>query len=178
MKTTITPCLICVLLLISAGAGSSAESRSPRVAGHRDYTAGEFEKAASHFQRALKLEPNDADCYFWLGKSYEMLADIRVPLLGLRASVKARIYLAKALQLAPDNKDYRHERFELLIVSDHSPGALRQAENIIQLTPQADPDYAFMVMRLPQEHQARSSLEGRIGCAFSFVPQQFARIAQ
>jgi len=178
MKTTITPCLICVLLLISARAGSSAESQSARVAGHRDYTAGEFEKAASHFRRALNVEPKDADCYFWLGKSYEMIADIRGPLLGLRASVKARLYLAKALQLAPDNKDYRHELFQLLIVSDHSPGALRQAENIIQMTPQTDPDYAFMLMRLRQEYQARSSPDGRICCAFSVLPQQLARIAQ
>jgi tetratricopeptide (TPR) repeat protein len=164
--------------LISAGAGSSAESPSPRVAGHRDYTAGEFEKAASDFQRALKLEPNDADCYFWLGKSYEMLADIRGPLLGLRASVKARLYLAKARQLARDNKDYRHELFQLLIVSDHSPTALPQAENILQMTPQTDPDYPFMLIRLHQEYQARSSPEGRIGCAFSVLQQQFARIAQ
>jgi protein involved in temperature-dependent protein secretion len=83
----------------------------------------------------------------WLGKSYEMFADIRSPLLGLRASVKARLYLAKALQLARDNKDYRHELFQLLIVSDHSPGALPQAENILQMTPQTDPDYPFMLMR-------------------------------
>jgi tetratricopeptide (TPR) repeat protein len=178
MKTTITPYFICVFLLISAGAGSSAEPQSARVAGHRDYTAGEFEKAASHFERALKVEPNDADCYFWLGKSYEMLADIRGPLLGLRASVKARLYLAKALHLAPDNKDYRHELFQLLIVSDHSPGALRQAESIIQMTPHADTDFPFMLMRLRQEYHARSSPEGRIGYAFSVLPQQFARIAQ
>jgi tetratricopeptide (TPR) repeat protein len=164
--------------LISAGAGSSAEPPSARVAGHRDYTAGEFEKAASDFQRALKREPNDADCYFWLGKSYEMLADIRGPLLGLRASVKARLYLTKALQLAPDNNDYRHELFQLLIVSDHAPGALRQAENIVQMAPQTDPDYAFMLMRLRQEYDARSSPEGRIGYAFSVLPQEFARIAQ
>jgi tetratricopeptide (TPR) repeat protein len=170
--------LICSLLLISTGAASSAESPSAQVAGHRDYTAGEFEKAASHFQRAVKVDPNDADSYFWLGKSYEMLADIRGPLLGGRASFKARLYLAKALQLAPDNKDYRRELFQFLIVSDHSPGALRQAESIIQMTPEADPDYPFMLMRLHQEYGARSSPEDRIGSAFSVLPQQLARITQ
>jgi protein involved in temperature-dependent protein secretion len=107
-----------------------------------------------------------------------MLADIRGPLLGFRASVKARIYLAKALQLAPNNKDYRNELFQLLIVSDHSPGALRQAENIIQMTTQTDPNYRFMLMRLQQESQARSSVEGRIGYALSALPQHFVRIAQ
>jgi hypothetical protein len=46
------------------------------------------------------------------------------------------------------------------------------------MTPQTDPDYPFMLMRLHQEYQARSSPEGRIGRAFSVLPQQLARIAQ
>jgi tetratricopeptide (TPR) repeat protein len=178
MKLPIRLHLICISLLICACTGWSAESRSARDAGRREYAAGEFKKSASHFQRALKADPNDADSYFWLGKSYEMLADIGGPLLGSRASFKARLCLSKALQLAPDNKDYRRELFQLLIVSDHSPDALRQAEGIIQMTPESDPDYPFMLLRLHQEYQARSSPEGRIGCAFSVLPQQLARIAQ
>jgi len=149
--------LASILLLIFASAGSSAESRSALYAGHHDYAAGEFKKAASHFQRALKADPNDADSCFWLGKSYEMLADIRGPLLGARTSFKARFYLAKALQLAPDNEEYRRELLEFLMVSAHSPGTIRQAESIIQMTPESDPDYPFMLLRLHQERQARSS---------------------
>jgi tetratricopeptide (TPR) repeat protein len=178
MKPPMKLHLICMLLLTFVCAAWSAESRSARDAGRREYAAGEFKKSASHFQRALKANPNDADSYFWLGKSYEMLADVGGPLLGARASVKARFCLSKALQLAPDNKDYRREIFQLLIVSDHSPGALRQAESIIQMTPEADPDYPFMLMRLHQEYRARSSPENRIRSAFSVLPQQLARIGR
>src|SRR5437764_15479963 len=133
--------VVFILVLIFASRASSAESWRARDAGHREYAAAEFKKAASHFQQAIKADPNDADSCFWLGKSYEMLADIRGPLLGARTSFKARFYLAKALQLAPKNGDYRRELFEFLIVSDHSPGALHLAHSIIQMTAESDPDY-------------------------------------
>jgi tetratricopeptide (TPR) repeat protein len=170
--------LVSMLLVIFACAASPAESRSAHDAGRREYAAGEFKRAASHFQRALKADPNDADSCFWLGKSYEILADTGGPLMGARASFKARLHLAKALELAPGNEDYRRELFQMLIESDHSPGALRQAESIIQMMPESDPDYPFMLMRLHQEHEARSSLEDRVRCAFAVMPQQVARLGQ
>jgi tetratricopeptide (TPR) repeat protein len=170
--------LASILLFMFASAGLSAESRSARNAGHIDYSAGEFKKAASHFQRALKADPNDTDSCFWLGKSYEVLADIRGPVLGARASFKARLYLARALQLAPDNEEYRREFFQLSILADHSPGALRRAQSIIQMTPGSDPNYPFMLMRLHQEHESRSSLEDRLRCALSVMPRSVAFITQ
>jgi tetratricopeptide (TPR) repeat protein len=170
--------IVSIVLLIFSSTGSSAESRSAFLAGRRDYAAGEFKKAACHFKRALKANSNDADSNFWLGKSYEMLSDVRGPLLGARASFKARFYLAKALDLAPDNEEYRRELFEFLIVSDHSPGALRRAERIIQMAPESDPDYPFMLLRLHQEHQARSSPEDQLRCAISSMPQQLVRLRE
>jgi tetratricopeptide (TPR) repeat protein len=170
--------ILSTLLLMFASAGLSAESRNAGNAGRRDYAAGEFKRAASHFQRALRAHPNDADSCFWLGKSYEMLGDTRGPVLGARASFKARFYLTKAVRLAPDNEGYRRELVEFLIVSDHSPGALRQAESIIQMTPESDPDYPFVLLRLHQEHQARSSPEDRLHGAVSLLPLRFARMAE
>jgi tetratricopeptide (TPR) repeat protein len=170
--------LISIFLPMFACVAFPAESRSAHDAGRRDYAAGEFKKAASHFHQALKVNPSDADSSFWLGKSYEMLADIGGPLMGARASAKAHLYLGKALQLDPDNEEYRRELFQLLITTDRSPGALRQAESIIQMTPESNADYPFMLMRLHQEHEARSSPESRVLSAFAVMPQEFARLAQ
>jgi tetratricopeptide (TPR) repeat protein len=170
--------VVVIVLLIFASAASSAESQGDRDAGHRDYAAAEFKKAVSHFQRAIKADPKDADSCFWLGKSYEMLADLSGPLLGTRTSFKARLYLAEAFQLAPNNDDYRHELFEFLIVSDHSPGALHLAETIIQMTPESDPDYPFMQLQWQKECRLRSSAEYRVERAFGFLPQKLARISQ
>lgn len=143
--------------------------------GRRSYAAGDFKKAISHFKKALTAEPNDAASHFWLGKSYEMFADIAGPLLGGRASSKARLYLAKAVQLAPANQQYRREFFEFLVTSDHSPGALRQAESIIRMTPRSEPDYPFMSLQLKEERNARSAAESRIQAAFALMQKEVVR---
>jgi tetratricopeptide (TPR) repeat protein len=172
------PKFLSILLLTFAGVASSAESRAAHDAGLREYAAGDFKSAVSHFQGALRADPSDVDSCFWLGKSYGMLADIGGPVFGTRASSKARLYLARALRLAPRNVDYRRELFDFLVMADHSPGALRQAEAIIQMTPESDPDYPFMLWQLHRESQARSSPENRVLSAFSVLPQEFARLGR
>jgi tetratricopeptide (TPR) repeat protein len=164
-----------LFLLIFPFVARPIELQSDLDMGRRCYTAGDFKKAISHFKKAVTAEPNDADSHFWLGKSYEMLADIGGPLLGGRASSKARFYLAKAVQLAPANQQYRREFFDFLVVADHSPGALREAERIIQMTPRSEPDYPFMSLRLEQERNARSSTEGRIQAAFVLLQKELVR---
>ena len=161
-----------ILILLFAGAIFSAETRGDLEAGRRDYEAAEFKRAAARFERALKAEPNDAVASFWLGKSYQMLADIDGPLFGARASSKARKYLARAVELQPRNQEYRREFFNLLLETGSSPGALTPAESIIRMVPPSDPDYRFMMMRLEQERQARSSPEYRVLRALSAVPHK------
>jgi tetratricopeptide (TPR) repeat protein len=46
------------------------------------YTEGEFKKAVAHFQLSLKVDPNDAESYYWMGMSYQVLADIDFPFAG------------------------------------------------------------------------------------------------
>ncbi len=159
-----------ILLLILSCAGWSVEIRSDLAAGQRCYADADFKKAASHFKRAVAADPTAADAHFWLGKSYENLADISGPALGVRASSKARAHLERAVQLAPANREYRREYFVFLTISDHSPGALHEAEAIIQKTPRSDPDYPFMSLQLQEERHARSSPEDRIEIAFAVLP--------
>jgi tetratricopeptide (TPR) repeat protein len=163
-----------MLLLVFACAAWPVELRSDRDAGRRSYAAGDFKKAVLNFKRAVAANPNDADSHFWLGKSYEMQADIGGLVLGSRASSKAHAQLAQALQLAPANEEYRREYFDFLVMSDHSPGALREAEAIIQMTPRSDPDYPSMSMELQKERDARSSVESRITAAFALAEQPLA----
>ncbi len=164
-----------MLLMLFASSALPIESRAEFETGRRCYEAGEFKAAASHLQKAVKADPSDAASYFWLGKSHEMLADINGPVLGSRASSKARLYLVKALELAPANREYRRELFDFLLASDRTPGALHQAERVIQMTPQSDPDYPFMSMQLENERMARSSRESRIAAAFTLLEEPLSR---
>lgn len=165
-----------IIILLFAGTIFPAESRGDFEAGRSNYEAAEFKKAAAHFERALKAEPNDAAASFWLGKSYQMLSDIDGPLFGARAFSKARRYLAKAVELQPGNQEYRRELFNLLLETGFSASALAPAESIIRMVPPSDPDYRFMMMRLEQERQARSSPEYRVLRTLSAIPHKVASL--
>lgn len=167
--------LITPLLLLSFAPGARpAELRNQFEIGRNYYEAGDFKRAVSHLQMAVRLQPEDARSYFWLGKSYEMLALINTPVFGSRSS-RAHASLLKALELAPENREYRSELFEFLLNSRCSPSALREAENILQTVNESDPDYPFMQRRLQETREGHSSPEYR-AAAVLFAPLQIVRI--
>jgi len=166
------PALLTVLSSLAAGQRSVIEP------GRGYYTAGEFKKAVAHFQLALKTVPDNAESYYWMGMSYQRLADIALP-FGGRYSAKARVCLTRAVELAPARLDYRDELFEFLLdPAGSSRSALRQAEGILQATSEADPGYAHMRERFDSENKANASAEARLGRLFLAVPQVAYRIAE
>jgi tetratricopeptide (TPR) repeat protein len=168
-----------LILMLLAGFGARASSQQSEFAIGREYYAeGEFKKAAAHFQLALKTNPNDAGPYYWMGMSYQGLADIATPFGGKYNSM-ARVYLTKAMELAPSRPDYRRELFELLVDSGGSSGtALKQAADILQTIPECDPDYNYMRRRFEHGSRVNSSLDARLGRLFLIGPQAVYRIAE
>src|SRR6266852_3813700 len=105
-----------VVIFLAALSSEAAAQGSEFATGRAYYTEGEFKKAAAHFQLALKVNPNDAESYYWMGMSYQVLGDIAFPFAGKYTS-KARVYLTRATELAPGRPDYRRELFEFLLDS-------------------------------------------------------------
>jgi tetratricopeptide (TPR) repeat protein len=165
------------VLLASAG-GQAAAQQSEFATGRAHYTEGEFRKAAAHFQLALKTNPNDAVSYYWMGMSYQGLADIATPFGGKYNSM-ARVYLTKAMELAPSRPDYRRELFDLLVDSaDSSRTALKQAADLLQTISECDPDYNYMRRRFAHESRVNSSPDARLGRLFLIGPRAVYRIAE
>ena len=108
---------LAALVLCLGGPVWPADLRDDAALGHGYYNDADFKKAANHFGAALRSDPNNAELNYWLGRSYEALADIHAPFYGLRGSAKARLYLERAAALQPGNREYRHELFELLLIS-------------------------------------------------------------
>ncbi len=69
-----------VILLMASHAEGAAE-QSEFAMGRAFYADGEFKQAVAHFQQAVKSNPADADSYYWMGMSYQTLADIAFPAL-------------------------------------------------------------------------------------------------
>ena len=112
---------------LMAASISSTSLPSARSIGKAYYHDGEFKKAAAQFRRAIEMNPNDAESHYWMGMSYEKLADIAVPFDGKYRS-KARMYLRRAMESPPDRAIYRRELFDsLLDVDGASSASFRQA---------------------------------------------------
>jgi tetratricopeptide (TPR) repeat protein len=133
-------------------------------AGKASYQSGEFKQAAAHFQLALQSDPQRAEPHYWLGRSYESLADVATP-FGRKYRGLARTHLTKAVELAPNRTEYRRELFDFLLDS----GDLRQAEELLVKSAESDPEYDFMLARLYETKRLNGSVRGRLTQAFQFA---------
>lgn len=167
------------VLLLFAGLGSAAAGQQSEFAiGRTYYREGQFKNAAAHLQLALAANPDDAEACYWIGMSYQMLADIAAP-FDRSYNWKARVYLTKATELAPTRPDYRGELFNFLLDSaGSSRAARRQAEGILRTVPESDPEYTCMHRRFEQESRANSAVDARLGRLFLAVPRAAYRIAE
>jgi tetratricopeptide (TPR) repeat protein len=173
------PKLYLSVLMLLGALGSEASGRgSELAAGRAYYTEGEFKKAVAHFRLALKVNPNDPESNYWMGMSYQVLADISFPFAGKYTS-KACVYLTRATELAPGRLDYRRELFEFLLDSaGSSRAALRQAEDLLRTVPEADPDYSYMRQQLEEERKANTSADARLGRLFLAIPRATYRLSE
>jgi Flp pilus assembly protein TadD len=128
------------------------------------YRSGEFKQAAAHFQLAVQADPQDAESHYWLGRSYETLADIATP-FGRKYRGLARTQLTKAAELAPGRTEYRRELFDFLLDS----GDLRPAAAMLVKSAEFDPDYDFMLARFDETKRLNASFRGRFTKVFELA---------
>jgi tetratricopeptide (TPR) repeat protein len=167
-----------VLILLAGLSSQAANASSEFATGRACYTAGAFTEAVAHFQLSLKDNPDDAESYYWMGMSYQVLADIAAPFNG-RYNSKARVSLTKAMELAPSRSDYRRALFDFLLDSaDSSPAALRQAAAILRTVPEPDPEYSDMHRRFELERSVNGSATLRLGRLFLAAPRVLYRIGE
>ncbi len=167
-----------VLILLAVLGSEARGQESEFAAGRAYYIEGEFKKAVTHFQLALKVNPDDAESYYWMGMSYHMLANIAFPFAG-KYNSKARICLTKAMELSPTRSDYRRELFDFLVDSaGSSRDALRQAADLLRTAPEADPDYLYMRQQFELESKANASVNARLGRLFLAIPRAAYRLAE
>jgi tetratricopeptide (TPR) repeat protein len=163
------------MLLALLGSLATAQ-QSEVAAGRASYREGEFRKAVDHFQLALQSDPRDAQSHYWIGRSYETLADIALP-FGAKYRTLARTHLTKAAELAPERPEYRRELFDFLLDStDFSRSEQHQAAGILLASAESDPEYEYLRSRFEEARKAGSSINGRLSRLFLAAPQAAFRV--
>ena len=145
-----------VLILLAALGGEAAGQESEFATGRAYYTEGEFKKAAAHFQLALKANPNDAESYYWMGMSYQVLADIAFAVRGQVQLKGARL---------PDEGDWNSRLVGWTTVGNYStfcwiPPAPRgprcgRLQTSCGRFRKPIPDYSYMRRRFEQREKGK-----------------------
>jgi tetratricopeptide (TPR) repeat protein len=151
------------ILLVSLVSLAAAQP-SELAAGKAYYQSGEFKQAVAHLQLALKADPRSAESDYWLGRSYETLADIATP-FGRKYRALARTHLTRATELAPNHPEYRRELFEFLL----DAGDQRRALAVLLASAESDPDYDSMLYRFAQTGRLNTTLDGRLTRIFQLA---------
>lgn len=153
-----------VSILLVIFAALAVGQQSELAAGRASYQSGEFKQAVAHFRIALQADPHSAESNYWLGRTYETLADIATP-FGRRYRSLACAYLTKAAELEPGRPEYRSELFEFLLDS----GRQNQARDLLVRSAESDPDYEYMLSRFQQARRLNASLDAWLTKAFQLT---------
>jgi tetratricopeptide (TPR) repeat protein len=168
-----------IIVTLLSAAGSPAADLQPGLAsGQAYYRQGDFKRAANHFQRALRADPDDPELNYWLGMAYQGRSDLAAPFAAGYQS-RALVYLTRAVELAPDRPRYRRELFDFLLDSGRtSPAALRRAATVLERTSASDPEFTYMRWRLDREKKMSSTADVAFDRALLSVPRAAFRAAQ
>ena len=70
MKTS-TPVLALALLALVSGGCTRVQAKAAMKDGNKDYKEENFKRAVDKYQRAVELDPNFSEAWFYLGSSHQ-----------------------------------------------------------------------------------------------------------
>jgi tetratricopeptide (TPR) repeat protein len=149
-----------ILLAISCVASAASLQKN----GEALFQQCEFKAAARAFEHALASEPESAQLHFWLGKSYERMADVASPFFARRNARKAQFHLEAAVRRDPGNREFLKEIFDFYVDSpEWFDGGLVRAHQILERLGQDDTETETLNMMVAQSRKEYSGREWVLG---------------
>jgi cytochrome c-type biogenesis protein CcmH/NrfG len=139
---------------------------------------GEAKKASANFQKAVALEPNNAEYVLWLGRAWGRRAETASPFVAPANAAKARDCFEKALALDPNNRDALGDLFDYYL---DAPGFLGggsdKAEALARRIEALDPPEGhFLLSEVARKRQNPSDTERELRLAVKLAPTQVGHV--
>jgi cytochrome c-type biogenesis protein CcmH/NrfG len=139
---------------------------------------GEFKKATATFQKAVALDPNNADYVLWLGRTWGRRAETASPFVAPSNASKARDCFEKALALDPNNRDALGDLFDYYL---DAPGFLGggadKAEALARRIEVIDPPQGhFLLSEVARKRQQPGDTERELRIAVKLAPTQVGHV--
>jgi Flp pilus assembly protein TadD len=164
------------LTLLRQTGEKSAKAYS--LAGKNQFMLGDYKKAAEAFERAFALEPTNAECALWLGRSYGRRAETASPFTAPKYASKARGYFEKAVALDPHNADALSDLFDYYLEAPgFMGGGYDKAARIAQQIAAADPAQGHVAeAKLAERRKEFDTAEEQLRRAIQEAPRQVGRL--
>ena len=110
--------LAIALLLLAAALSASAASEAELIAAGRAAMArSDFDDAAAQFEKAIAINPNNAETHYYLGGAYGRRAQKAGMFGGMGLAKKAKAELERAVALDPKYVDARFALIDFYLVA-------------------------------------------------------------
>ncbi len=139
----------------------------------RDYfMTGDFKSAVDHFQKAIAIEPANAEYLDWLGRAYGKRAEMSNPFQAPILASKAREAFERSVELNPKNSDALSDLFDYYL---DAPGFLGggydKAQGLIAKIAVVDPSEAYFEQaKLAQKRKEFDTAEQHLRQAVAATP--------
>jgi len=145
--------------------------------GKNYYGMGDYKKATEALEKAVALEPENAEYHLWLGRAFGRRAETSSMITAPGYASKARQYFEHAAQLNPKNLEAQSDLFEYYLEAPGFLGggqekAAATAVEIARINP-AEGDWAQA--RIAEKRKEYSKAEEHLRHAIDLAPHQVGR---
>jgi tetratricopeptide (TPR) repeat protein len=163
--------------VIQAVPEKEREGAAWELLGKNYYGMADYKKATEAFDKAIALEPSNAEFQLWMGRAYGRRAETSSMITAPGYASKARQYFEKAAQLNPKNLEAQSDLFEYYLEAPGFLGggqdkAAATAAAIATINP-AEGDWAQA--KLAEKRKEYSSAEKHLRHAIELAPHQIGR---
>jgi Flp pilus assembly protein TadD len=145
--------------------------------GRNQYMQGEYKKATEALDKALAMDPDNAEIALWMGRAYGRRAETSSPFTAPGHASKARQYFERSVKLNPANLEALSDLFEYYLEAPgFLGGGVDKAEKVAEQVAEIDAGEGHWAQaRLAEKRKELSSAEEQLRRAIEASPQRIGR---
>jgi cytochrome c-type biogenesis protein CcmH/NrfG len=145
--------------------------------GRNLYMQGEYKKATEALDKALNLDPDNAEIALWLGRAYGRRAETSSPFTAPGHASKARQYFERSVKLNPSDLEALSDLFEYYLEAPgFLGGGIEKAEKTAEQIAEVDVGEGHWAQaRIAEKRKELSSAEEQLRRAIEASPQRIGR---
>jgi tetratricopeptide (TPR) repeat protein len=148
--------------------------------GRNYYMEADYKRATDAIEKALAMEPANAEYALWLGRAWGRRAETSSPFTAPVYASRARQYFEKSVQLNPTNLEAQSDLFEYYLEAPgFLGGGLDRAESTAANMGQISPaEGQWAEAKLAEKRKESRSAEAHLRMAVQLAPQQVGKIIE